>query len=70
MSITVGQTQLQDATKELLFRWERTRQNWSDQKSHEINEEFIEPLKPRVRATLAALARVGGVIGQARRECE
>jgi hypothetical protein len=70
MSISVGHTQLQDATKELMIRWDRAKQQWNDQKSREIEEDFIAPLKPKVRATLAALSRVGSIIGQARRECE
>jgi hypothetical protein len=70
MSFTVGHTQLQDALKELMIRWERTKQKWDDQKSREFEEEMIAPLKPRIKATLAALERVGSVAAQARRECE
>lgn len=70
MSITVGHTQLQDAMKDLVIRWEKTRAKWDDEKSRQIEEEFIQPLKPKVRATLTALERVGNMIGQARRECE
>jgi hypothetical protein len=46
------------------------KQEWQDQKSRELEEDFIEPLKPKVRATLASLSRVGSIVGQARRECE
>jgi hypothetical protein len=53
-----------------MIRWERVKQLWDDQKSREIDADFIEPLKPCVRATRAALSRVGGIVGQARRECE
>jgi hypothetical protein len=70
MSISVGHTQLQDATKELLIRWERAKQEWTDQKSRELEEDFVAPLKPKVRATLASLSRVGSIVAQARRECE
>lgn len=70
MSITVGQTQLQEAVKDLLIRWERTKAQWSDEQSRQVEADFIEPLKPRVRATLNALERVGAVVAQARRECE
>jgi hypothetical protein len=31
---------------------------------------MVAPLKPKIKATLAALERVGSVVAQARRECE
>lgn len=70
MSITVGHTQLQDATKDLLIRWERTKASWNDEKSRQLEEDFLVPLKPKVRATLTSLERLGALMGQARRECE
>ena len=70
MSITVGHTQLQDALKDLATRWERVKLHWEDEQSRQFEQDFIAPLKPKIKATLAALERVGSVVGQARRECE
>ena len=70
MSITVGHAQLQDALKELTIRWERVKHKWDDQKTREFEEDMVAPLKPKIKATLAALERVGSVVAQARRECE
>ena len=63
-------TAAQGAAIALLIRWERAKQQWNDQKSREIEEDFIAPLKPKVRSTLASLSRVGTIVGQAKRECE
>ena len=70
MSITVGQSQMQDALKELLMKWDRVKEQWADEKAKEFEKEYLDPLKPKVRATLSGLERVGEAISAARRECE
>jgi hypothetical protein len=56
--------------KDLLVRWERAKAKWDDPQSRKLEEDFIAPLKPKIRATLTALERVGAITAQARRECE
>jgi len=70
MSISVGNTMLQEATKMMLIHWERCKEEWNDEKTREFERDFIEMLKPRLRATLAAMDRVSDQTEQARRECE
>lgn len=61
---------LQEAMKKLQIKWERARRDWDDEMTRRFDEQYIAPLKPRVKASLAAISRVGEVVGQARRECE
>jgi hypothetical protein len=70
MSISVGNTMLQDATKLLMLHWERCKSEWNDDKAREFEQDYIEMLKPRLRSTLAAMDRVSDQASQARRECE
>lgn len=70
MSISVGNTMLQEATKLLLMHWERCKDEWNDEKTREFERDYIDQLKPRLRSTLAAMDRVSDQASQARRECE
>jgi len=69
MSVSVGRAKLNNATKDLLVKWEQTKSVWSDSRAQAFEHDFIEPLGPQVRAALSAMERLGAVLASAQREC-
>ena len=69
MSVAVGRAKLNNATKDLLVKWEQTRSVWLDSRAQAFEREFIEPLGPQVRSALSAMERLSGILTQAEREC-
>lgn len=69
MSLTVGRAKLMQGLKELTVRWKNTRANWDDPMSDDIEKTVIEPLEPRVRATVSAIEKMIEVLSRAKREC-
>ena len=70
MSLLVGQAKLQDALKQLRIVWRETKTKWDDEASRAFEREHLEPLEPKIRATMIALARLDEVARAAERECE
>jgi len=69
MSISSGGSILQEATKVFMIKWRRAQEEWDDEKTREFEKEFIEPLKPRLRGTLAAMDRIADLASRAEHEC-
>ncbi|MGH7241925.1 MAG: hypothetical protein ACREJD_00725 [Phycisphaerales bacterium] len=70
MSTKVAQANVNDAVKELRFRWERARSEWDDAASRRFEKDVLAPLEPMVIAALKALEHVNELMIQVRRECE
>jgi hypothetical protein len=70
MSLVVSQTQLKGAAKELFTRWDEAVARWDDPMRHAFEKDFLAPLDPKIRSTLAAMDRMGEMLARARRECE
>jgi len=47
----------------------RISSQWQDAKAREIEQAFLEPVEPRVRAALQAIAELTEVLNQAERAC-
>ena len=69
MSLMVGRAKLTQGMKELQMRWERARAQWNDPMADDIEKNVIEPLEPRIRATVSAIEKMHEVMHRARREC-
>ncbi len=59
MSLSVGRAKLTQGYKA----------QWDDAMSEDIEKSVIEPLEPRVRATVSAIEKMIEVLGRAKREC-
>lgn len=70
MSVGVSRAKLLGAMKELVIRWNRTRDVWDDEASDHIQRTVIEPLDPRVRATVTAMEKMGQILLKVRKDCE
>jgi len=69
MSLTVGRAKLMQGLKELTVRWEKARASWDDAMAEDIEKTVVEPLEPRVRATVVAIEKMLETLTRAKREC-
>ena len=65
-----GSARLHVALKNLLLRWEQTKEVWTDQTSRTFEEEHLVPIEPQVKTTLETIGRLAEVLDKAQRECE
>lgn len=69
MSSAVGRAMLADAHKELSVAWTRARDAWNDSAARAYEERYLEPLGPKIRATLSAMEKLSDATSAARRAC-
>jgi hypothetical protein len=60
---------LSKAMRDLVTRWEQTQMAWRDQARSDFEAEYIEELKPTVKAALDAMGSISEFLDRARREC-
>lgn len=61
---------LQNVEKQVRQLWMAVRADWRDDKAREFEEEIIEPMLMRIRATERAMGNLSMTLQQARRDCE
>lgn len=69
MSLDAGRFKLHTAWKVLNERWQASRMSWNDSVRDEFDREFWSEVEPTVRSTLAAIDRLGQVLGAMKQEC-
>jgi len=47
----------------------RIKAEWQDAKAREVEEAFVEPVEPHVRALLLAIAELAEILASAERAC-
>ena len=57
-------------TRELLNRWQQTREHWKDAKAREFDERYMLELESMVRSATASIANLQGIIHKVRSDCE
>ena len=57
-------------TKELWVQWQRTREDWRDDKSLEFQKKYLEELMSSVDKTVAVIDQLDKVINKIRKDCE
>jgi hypothetical protein len=70
MITSASGTRLAALTKELLGRWQQTREYWRDDKAREFEERYIHELESLVRSAINGIANLEGVIRKVRSDCE
>ena len=61
---------LRQAMKDLQIARSRIAGQWSDETHRKFEEEFLEPLEPCMRRTIAAIGELAEVMAKAQRDCE
>ena len=70
MSLSVGKAKLLGSMKDLMLRWEKTKAEWDDPMSVDLENTVIEPMEPRVRAAVSAMEKMGEMLSRAKHDCE
>lgn len=70
MSVQGSKAQLTTLTKELLGRWEQTKEHWLDARSHDFENKYLAPLESQVTTAAAAIDKLDKLISKVRSDCE
>jgi hypothetical protein len=70
MSLNANRARLMAMTKELMLKWEHTRNYWKDSKSLEFEKRYLEPLLLQMDKTGGVSEKLDAIISKARKECE
>lgn len=65
-----GVSRLQKSVRRIHERWAATKEYWNDQVSRDFEEEFLQPIVPRIKLALAAVHEMAELFHDAERECE
>lgn len=65
-----GRHQLAVLTKDLLRRWEETREFWQDPKAEDFERDYLKELEPSVRRAVDAMEKLEAIFTKVRRDCE
>lgn len=68
MSLSVSKGMLADAAKELATAWKVARRDWDDETARRFEEEYLEPITPRIRGSLAAMDALAAMMAKAERD--
>ena len=70
MSTSACGARLAALTKELLNRWQQTRECWMDAKAREFDERYMLELESMVKSATTGIANLDAVIRRVRSDCE
>lgn len=63
-------SRLSGLTKDLMRRWEQTREYWQDAKSEEFEQKFLSELTASVDKTVNVIDQLDKLMTKIRRDCE
>ena len=70
MSLSMHKARLTGATRELMLRWETTRESWRDARSLEFEKQYIEELRAGVDKASVVLDQLDKLVAKIRSDCE
>lgn len=70
MSMSASKSMVADAAKQLIDAWRIARRDWDDDVARKFESEFLQPISPRVRGTVAAIDKLAALATRAERDCE
>jgi hypothetical protein len=70
MSLSANKARLGEMTKDLLTRWEETREEWRDSKAREFETKYLRELKSDVDKALSSMDVLEKLLAKMRNECE
>ncbi len=69
MSVEHSRNRLRQSHKDLMLRWDKANAFWDDRVSREFGERFLDPLEPRIRATMEAMEEMSELLRKIKRQC-
>ena len=70
MNLAGNRSRLSAITKELLFRWQETKNYWKDAKAEQFERKYLEELTVRVEKTVTVIEKLDEVLTRVRKDCE
>jgi hypothetical protein len=70
MSLNATKSRLSTLSKDLVTRWAQTRGSWTDAKSHEFEQHYIDALQSSVNTALTNIDTLERIISRIRSDCE
>jgi hypothetical protein len=70
MSANASEARLAALTKELLIKWQQTREHWRDAKAREFDERYMLELESMTRSAITHIANLQRTISKLRDDCE
>ena len=70
MNLSGNKSRLVAATKELMLRWDETRNDWRDSKSQEFEHQYLSELRIQVDKAVTVIEKLDELLKKVRSECE
>ncbi len=70
MNIRGSASNLAQAMKDIMIKWEQTRESWRDSKSEEFQSHYLEHLPAHIARAMAAMEELDGLLRKVRKDCE
>jgi hypothetical protein len=69
MGLYEGRGNLDKSLKDLMLRWQATRQDWSDEVAEEFEKKYLDPLDVALRNAVSAMEQMAQVLSRVDRDC-
>jgi len=70
MTISANGRALAVATKDLLLRWEETKQSWQDEKAADFEQQYLTQLQTAVDRAIPTFEDLDKLVTRVRSDCE
>ena len=70
MNLSGNKSRLAATTKELMLRWDETRNYWRDAKSQEFEHQYLLELRIQVDKAVTVIEKLDELLKKVRSECE
>ena len=69
INLNAGKAKLAFALKTLLLHWDETKAGWNDPVCKVFEQQYLEPLEPKVAVALRGIERLNQILVTAEQEC-
>ena len=70
MGLYEGRGNLNKGLKDLLIKWQQTREDWDDAVADEFEKIYLEPLQQALRSASSAMDQMAQVMSNVDRDCK
>jgi hypothetical protein len=68
--LATGAARIRHALENVETVWSESSQSWNDAVSRRFREQHLDPVIPRLKLALDAIARMGLLVNEVERDCE
>ncbi len=70
MGLYEGRGNLNKSMKDLLIKWDATKQDWSDEVAENFEKDYLAPLEQAVRQAVSTMDQMAQVLSRVDRDCK